>query len=110
MSQPRKMMINPNRPPIMDRNTFSQSLTNSKRKISQTQGEAFDALNDRINLEMQKIFESCMEIFDKLELSEHENTQFQVKIKELETRLQKYEPREKPTQLQKTETETPPKK
>jgi len=109
MSQSRKVIINPNQPPDMSREAFRQALSNAKRRISQTKGEAFDALNDRINSELSGMDLACMQLFDKLDLAQHENKQFLITIKMLESKLEKYEPKEKPKQIQKTETEQTPK-
>jgi len=111
MSQPpRKISINPNQPQEMNRDAFRQALANSKRRISQTKGEVFDAMNDRINSELQGMDQACMQMYDKLDLAQHENKQFLITIAELEKKLEKYEPKQKPKQIQKTETENPPKK
>jgi hypothetical protein len=109
MSQPRKVTLNPSQPQELSRDAFRQALSNAKRRISQTKGEVFDAMNDRINSELQGMDQASMQVFDKLELAQHENKQFITKIKELESKLEKYEPKQK--QIQKTETETkqPPK-
>lgn len=82
--------------PQLTRENFGQLLTNSKRRISQTKGEIFDSLNDRINVELQEIHNNYMEVYDRLDLAQGESKQFQIKIKELEARLEKYEvPKEK---------------
>lgn len=93
-TQPRKVTMTPPRPQL-NRENFQQVLSNAKRKISQTKGEIFDNLNDRINIELQQIHDSYMEVYDRLELAQAENNQFQIKIKELEAKLEKYEPKEK---------------
>ena len=87
--------------PQMSRESFQQVLSNSKRRISQTKGEIFDNLNDRINLELQQIHDAYMEVYDRFDLAQGENQQFQIKIKELEAKLEKYEPKAK--------VKTPPK-
>jgi len=97
---PRKVTMTPPRPQL-NRENFGQVLTNSRRKISQTKGEIFDNLNDRINIELQQIHDVSMEVYDRLELAQAENKQFLIKIKELEDKLEKYEP--------KTKLKTPPK-
>jgi len=108
MSQPpRKISINPNQPQEMNRDAFRQALANSKRRISQTKGEVFDAMNDRINSELQGMDQACMQMYDKLDLAQHENKQFLITIAELEKKLEKYEPKQKPDRDRKSSQITP---
>jgi len=91
-TQPRKITMTPPRPEVT-REVFGQLLSNSKRRISQTKGEIFDSLNDRINAELQQIHDNYMEVYDRLDLAQAENKQFQAKIKELEAGKAKNPPK-----------------
>lgn len=81
--------------PQLNRENFGQVLTNARRRISQTKGEIFDNLNDRINIELQQIHDASMEVYDRLELSQAENKQLVIYNKQLEANLEKYEPKQK---------------
>jgi len=106
-NDPRKISMNPR--PEMSRDQFVQAMANSKRRISQTKGELFDAIGDKITSEMAGMASACNQLYDQLEFKTAENQQLKLNVEELKKKLEKYEPKSTVKKTGTGETSIPPK-
>lgn len=99
-----RMGAQPNVPPPMSQEQFRQAISNAMRRISQTKGELFDVMGNLITKEFDGMQQAVTGVYNNNLTLQAENEQLKKQISNLQAKLPK-----DVKQIQKTETEQPPK-